>query len=48
MCDNSPNSIKDSSHNNYQISKRKLILGSPDLLLLNKIEILILGLQGNT
>jgi len=36
-------SVKDSSQTKCQISKRKLILGIPDLPLWNKIKIYILG-----
>ena len=45
ICDNWPNSLLDSSQTKCQITKRKLILESPDLPLPNKIKICILDIH---
>ena len=39
ICDNWPNLLKDSSQTKGQIKNKKLILESPNLLLLEKIKI---------
>jgi hypothetical protein len=45
ICDNWPNSLKDSSQTKDQKNKRKIISDSPNLPLPNKIKIFILGIH---